>query len=117
MSRYFTSSVQLFRCGVGDVPDDAEEGALDKVKRVRKIARRINTSIMKQSNDRDYRFAHEGIRGTAAMDWKPGMVRAGDTMAVAFVVGTHQIHFLVSNFSQLNQCHQCRFAGTTGQST
>ena len=85
----------ICQCDVGDVPIDTAAGVVEFVKRVRVVARAINTSIAKQSNDREFRFAVENVRHLAASDDLPGVVRPGENMAVAFVVGTLYVIYLI----------------------
>ena len=82
----------MFKCNVGDVPSDTPAGTVAMIKTMRSVSRSINTSIVKQSSDREFRFAHEGVRYISPSDDLPGLVIPGDTIAVAFTVGTLYVH-------------------------
>ena len=68
------------------------------LKLARSVARTLNAAIIKQSQDRECRFAHEGVRHLSASEDTLGVVRPGDTMAVAYVVGTHHVLLLHNSY-------------------
>ena len=55
------------------------------MKHARALASQVNTAIVKQSTDREFRFAQEGVRDISAVN-ALGIVGPNDVMAVAFTV-------------------------------